>query len=508
MVLESVLLEKLSNMALTGIIAPIVTNALPFDEDKMNSNIRKSVINYTGNALEAMGGISAYISNITKESDLKKKKFGADIIGLCTEAATAATTRISNGILADNIKTMNEIVDPAAFTKAEVESLIKGAESISSSKISNLIKNKTVKVVEAEQEAYDREDKLNQELKNEVSKDSLISPIGEEGYKDIVLGKDGLRGHVSLFSRLQEESMKSLLFAPESDLEAINFDKLYFVTMEQTLDIFPEFELNPVKALENDLSACNCEPMTDERKAKIAEMSTIFAIVMYTFFETCNTMGICKPSMATVSKFVNPENEYAKRVGVANEISAEDKIKNSVGTYADYLQRTSNRGTPEGVQEALTQIASFRNKISETPLVGVAATECLTKLDDVSKSLEEQLKKFVKPATEATEDTYYDKLRKEEDVAAFSRVKTTLGNNPRIDTIRFTLASESDKSIRVQGVVSNTGHIVRENIIEFHYPKVGSVYDYVKECLEANNFAEVDKRKEFKYGDSGVKEYL
>ena len=495
-ILFSKLTDKFNRLALHGIVNECFINGLPIANENIDRDEKIALTKYSYKVLDKLGGFSVLESAIENNSlTLNQKLLLGDIYNICTEASKEAATRIVKETDCDAPDTkIDEVMDKAAFTKAEYNKFAKGANNVGIDEISKIIKNKTLAVIKDEQEQYEKEEILANELKDALAETKDFSDTTTESYMDIILNKSDARHHISLFSKLQESAMEMMNICKVGKSGEDVIPIVEKVTFESFLDSLRSDDKEYDTWMEsfNEVANEEISSVPDENKPK---MATLTSIIVYTVIETLKTLNLYNPNIGEVKKFVNSNISGEK---IANEdinklykkaeesvLSAKklDFSKMDSKTLAD--KSVEFKKISELVQESVTNGGSTEKSV---PLVS-ALEGYVESINDVLNARNVERK-----AMESTTDGYYDKINRSHDLSQFNKINNLFGKNPLVKEIRLQMNPDGVDSIIDVACANESGQIIKSSFINMQYACESSNYlDYIKDTFKQSNLAECDK---------------
>lgn len=476
--LQSKLYDKFSNLAFNAIITESFINALPFNEVEFDKTTVNGFQSYSKAVLESLGGF-----NMCK---IPKNNIARAIYDACNDIAIEASKRVCKeeitGANAD--KTLPEVVDGAAFTDAEYNKFAKNVDNMDLDKVSEIIKDKVVKVIRDEKDSYEKEENLHDELKDAINTGDTSEDEKKtvESYMDLVLSKADPRKHVTLFSKLMDVSYDAISHTTESYTE-IPFKTLTTVTIKNTLKGFkPSTNLN--SALESmELFGSNANT-----NAKISDTSLLCGITIFTALETLNSLGLYTPPVQDVREFVDHDHPYTNcRDASSLEsaiISEVEKINRACMNTAD------NKILTEGF-DTLTSFSTNLSGITNEEFASVRES-VMTAISPVLDNIKSKLDSAVnyKP----TAPNSFDMKHKDRTVAQFNKIQSLFGNNPSVSKICLQVNPAEESSVIQVLCRDASNEIVNESFIDVDYvPVFGKYMDFVKESFTDSKLKDSSK---------------
>ena len=463
---EERVVNKFQNQMFDAIVAESFISALPLNQDEISPEEKRSLYHYCSKVLDTVGGFSVLESAV----DPTKKHFSqnlylGDIYRVCTEAATEA----KNASMKKREKETDgaEIINKAALSDSDLRAFTKKADSLNLDSVSSLIKDKTIAVIKDEQEQYEKETELTQELKDVLmNSDNVGGDTNEEkegiveSYIDIFLGRTAPRNHISLFSRLQESAMEMM------NVMKVDHDQNIVPIVERvTLEaFFPDYKQE--SPLWTAMEAISNEEMTEIPQNGRVKYATLISIIVYTMMETLKTMNIFCPSPTSIRNFVDrPVNGHV----IANEDGklSYDKAERSVkeANLKDFSKMNTSELTSKLVE--MKQVSSAAENYLRSNPTSERAIRLLSNVTRLTQSMEsslakraEQLKK--KPATEG----YYASLERDNDIAQFDKIHRIFKAKPNVDEIRFLLDMDGMSSIIAVEAYNKAGQKTGQSFVK------------------------------------------
>lgn len=492
-ILMSRLTDKFNLLTLHSIVNECFVNGLPINQNEITSDDKKLLTNYSYNVLKSIGGFSALENAIDMDNkSFNQNLFLANIYNICTESAKEVAKRVCDETnCKDSTIKFNDVIDKASFTEAEYKKFVSKADGIKLDEISDIIKKKTLAVIKDEQDQYEKEIALDDELKDALSESNDFTNVSNESYMDIFLDKAAPRHHITVFSRLQEaalESMNIIGYKDESDLFKV-INKVTFESFIDDLKITDKSIDSAFESLANINNTTNCNV---ENKAKIA---TLVSIITYTVMETLKTMNIYCPSQTSIKNFVNApvvndkivnddvNSFYAKAEEMIRDCNNKDFSKMQSQELSNRL--ASLKKIEEYVQESLT-----RNSQTER---GVAILDNVDKQISGIKSILNIRHIELKDREKATE-SYYDKFNKQNDISQFNKISNMYEKNPMISEIRLKISPNEIASIIDVDCANESGQVIRNSFMDMQYACENTNYiNYLKDSFKNSKLANSNK---------------
>ena len=500
-ILSSALVDKFSLLALHSIVNECFINGLPMIQSEISNDEKIALTKYSYKVLNKVGGFKALENSLSSNVyNAKQKAFLTDIHKLCKESAMEACKRIvTETDCKDPANKFDEVVDQAAFTDAEYKKFTEKADKLDLDSISEIIKEKTLKVLKDEQEQYEKEEQLENELKDALAESKDFANTTTESYMDIVLTKSEPRHHVTLFSKLQEAAFEMTYITPVLDGTDV-MPIIDRVTFEAFLEPLRINDVNLDKCYEsyvenNDDKLAN---VSDEMKPQI---SSLVSIVVYTVMETLNTLNIYCPSQDVVKKFVcaTADGEKVKATKAYDVCTrSEEMLKEANCT--DYTKVDSSKLS--NVLVELRKISDILESFIANGADGIESAKVVTTLDGLHAQIErietvlnEKMLAEKAKAEESATSTYYGNLQKENDIAQFNKISNLFSRNPLVSEIRLKVNPNNMGSIIDVDAANEAGQVIKSSFMNMQVAVESSKYfEYLDGAFKQSKLADADKR--------------
>ncbi len=505
-ILENKLQEKFKNLTLHAIVNEAFLGGLLFGKDELSRKEIFDLSKYSYKVLESIGGFGALDTAIENESDLSKLILLSKIQDVCLEASSNMTkVYLASESYVDN-KNLQEIVDKATFTKEEYSKFIKNAKSIDVDYISQIIKDKVIKVINEEREEYEKNEQLEKEIIDTVKDESTDEDENVvENYLNIVLDKSFVREPVSLFSKLQDIAIENLMHSDISKLienkTEIPMDLINTVTFESSLPTLRNVTTDPMKTLESACASFNYEK-TDEQKSKISELSTISSIIIYTALETLNTFNLYTPSKDEVREVLECENSYDNNLSLNIEKLCSNIMDKLVQVRDMYLDK--NFVDKKAMAEINVELGTYLDALSkfkENDKFSNLIQPICDKIVNIIELISLKMKNMVEVKVEPTELTSYEKREKESFISELNKIARQLTAKPNIREVKINVNPEVEHPVflNIELKEPNGARVTQTNIPIKHRPAFGSVTEYIKESVNTSKLSSGDSLKVYIY---------
>lgn len=457
-ILQQQLLQKFQTLGLHCIVNECFIGALPLEKSAITDDDKKMLTKYSYTVLEQLGGFSVLEQAMLSENlNDHQRLYLADVYNICTEGASDTAKRICTETDCKNDKTqLSEIVDTAAMTDQEYKTFVSKANSLDLEEVSEVIKKKTLNVLKEEKEKMEKDNELDEELKNALAESKDISDdVTTESYLDMFLDKCAAKHPVSLFSKLNDVAMESMEITAVSDVENIG-PILYRTTFEGFLpELNRMIDIDHLIAQESnhgEISTEECCPVPNETRSKVG---LLVSTVVYTIMETLKTLNLYCPTKDTLTNFVNKEISHTQITEVNRDFVLEkaSKVQNFLNN-TDISKRSSKELS--AIAADIQNIVGDLQKLLENDLNDSMASQFLIQLDQRASDIYRIIDQRAITKTVATE-SYYDKRNKSEVIAGFNHVNSVMGQHPHVSEIILKVDPNIPSYIAVEGL--NAQHI-------------------------------------------------
>lgn len=494
--LVSALRDNLRKRTFHAIVTECFINGLPLHVEELTSEEKTALTKYSNKVMDQLDAWHSLESAIVSHKG-KQQAFLFGLYETCNEIATEAANRIANEVdCKDPDANLKDIVDKASFTEDEQNRFVAKANTMDLETVSKVIKEKTLSVIKDEQEQYERDEALNDELKDALSESKDFSETTTEAYMDLILEKGDPRHHVSLFSKLQDAAMEMMevtKVANGSDMipivERVTFEAFLPDLRKQNTDFNAWCEAYSKVANEE---VCTVE------KENRPKMATLVSMIVYTVIETLKTMNVYNPSQEDIKKFVSAPSSGRKVEEAALDSLIEKAMeKTMLYKTLDFSKKNSN--DLANILSELKQIVGLLNTQvingDDEATNGDGSTVDLitrieTQIDNIENVLAERSTQ--EPTSESV--SYFTTIAKEGDIAQFNKISSLFGKNPNVSEIHLRVDTDSIGSVVDVECANESGNIVKRSFMEIQAAVESSSYvEYLKSAYEKSKLHDTEK---------------
>jgi len=497
--LERELTNKFETLTLHTIVNEAFIGALPFDKNELDDKAVESLSEYSLGVLKKLGGFQLVKSAMESCDDVYRGFFLKDLYLICNTSAMEAMKRVRGDeeISKKDRSESANIIDEAAFTDSEYKSFVSSADTLNLDKVSEVIEQKTIKVLKQEKEEYIKEVETNQRLKdayidvkgeNATTEESFESFIGE------IIPRGKAKHYTSLFSKLQSSALNAVMVYESDTSSELPMKAIDHVTNHKFLNKLREPK-SKLSVLEDLVPAVAIESYFDsEDKTSHMNKATIAAITIYTMFETLKTMGLYSPDTKEAENYIlDKVDTLVGEDGVRSEI---EKIVKSITDEIKSIKNKDDLVTCRSEVEQVRDLVDANTIITDKDAVfeslNVILESINDKIDDYDDDDDED--------GDDDEDDLFEKKRKERDLSSVNRLNTTMGKDPFVKIIRFIFEKsgyDCPPDITVEGI-TESGVCKKNAVISMEsQSSTANPKDYIKGLIENSKLNSASKNIEF-----------
>lgn len=491
MTIRDKVFHELQYDALSAIVTEALVRAVPLNKAELaTSENMRNLKDYVGVSLRNMGAVQMIDQALENATDISKKAYLYTLKDAISEVPMEAAVRIANENV--NGASVQQTVTDRAFTKEELNKLQTKADSLTIPELSRVINKKVTGVLKDEKDAYEKEQILQHELSKVVRQhtedvqDTLAAldepeepeddeldntteqPVATESddeepdddddddldddmdedddeddesldsFMNVALTKSDVRHHVSIFSKLQDMAIESIMTSG------------YHIDSELPMGVLREITDNSVFTMPN-IAEESVDSQIDRLTAAMEEitptalnddtMKTALtcAIMVYTMLETLKTMNISTPALDNVKNFVTGAPRVTTPEQVSNAL--QEKLQQQVVSIRDKIP-TMNQGQ---VGIAFDSCTNLRTQINElTPKYPAIKEKVGPVLEGVIATLQAKMNGFNKsPAEEST----FTRRQRSSNAAEFSRLANLWGSRTDVREFKISVDPASEGTL-------------------------------------------------------------
>lgn len=431
------------------------------------------------------------------------------------QANNDAPTGADIGQKAENIaQTMNSLGNESYFTDVQNQSQKDPAKNITGMQIGMACpcpkhqqeesnKDPVKKAVDHKASAQVGQQGMHTEAVRGTS-DPKKAQEAFESYMKALAGERNHPKHSSVFSRLQELTYESMLGTTES-YDAIPFKTMTDVTKHDTFDVFKSHgtknfdsvvESIGLYAFESagvpdapDAPNATPAPAVPNQDAALGN-SLLVASIIYTFFETLNSMNLYCPKLKEIRDFVDETLPIKNRVSLDMGVF-KGMIQNMIDSAANQLRKADTAQDVDALQQNLDIV---REKMA-APGFEAARAEINKAIEAIQTMIDRRRDEDIakaQPAKIAVE-SYSDTLKRTRDLMKFDRSANLLGRKPNVVSLRCKVDPQgSSKYIAVEAFDARH-NVVGKSTIVLESALMGNLIDYAVTTLKSSKMMNLDK---------------
>lgn len=534
--------QKVRDAFINTCITRAFVSAAPIKASDRTKELDNALARYAMECLTDMGGGYVLLSKALESTSRQKDPMGYAYLTQMKSLAMEAATTVADRIVEDhkndpNLDEVAKATERIAFTPEETEKLNGGVAKIASDTLANTIQNKVLDTIREEKEAYRKDAELEAEIKDALkemdptqdtsgSDDTGVTPpettpdpnntaelaenVSQEAtesarydaYLRAVAGPNYVAQHQTIFSRLHEMAMECQLHTSEKTPWGIPFKTMSMVTRRNTFPIFQGFKRNSFLGAMESIVCLGNESMgtpdapggESNNEADMHQRTLLTASLIYTFFETLNTMHLYCPGLEEVKNFVERTIPVSNMVEKDRE-TFRTELNGVIQNAVNGLRKAKEvpevelvRSDLEAVREACTKSGAFE---SDLPMIQQKISAVLEQCDARARELTPKA-----PSAPAME-TEMETMLRTRDTLKFSRMCSSYGRKHNVRSIRCKVDPSGQKlspryvameCLDAGGNIVNTATIVLESALD---AKSGPAY--VESCIRGSKLMDLDK---------------
>lgn len=328
-------------------------------------------------------------------------------------------------------------------------------------------------------------------MESYVGVDKKVTEDAMDAFMRSVAGQNYRRKHSSIFSRLQELAYEGVLATTEQ-YDAIPFDTMAAITKENTFGRFNSHRTKDLKVTMESVSRYNFESVGTPDGPSKEQLSNglLVASIIYTFFETLNSMNLFCPKLAEIREFVDETLPIKDRVALDKKQFMEF-FKSVMANAQQQLRGMSTVPDVDVIQKDLDVV---REHVQTHGFDDVRdeVNEAIESLQNAIDTKRDAIIATSRPAPKV-EESAYESMMRTTDTLKFTRVANISGRKSNVASFRCKVDPTSKyvamEALNVSGIPVGRSTIVLESRI----PKDGLV-DFVTNAIRASKLPTLGKR--------------
>lgn len=325
------------------------------------------------------------------------------------------------------------------------------------------------------------------------TKDPKKAKAAFEAYMRALAG-DGYRAnHSSVFSKIQELAYEGICATTESFSE-IPFETMTAITKENTFSKFNSHSSKSIRQTIDSISRYAFEsaatPDAPDQKTQLSN-ALLTASIIYTFFETLNSMNLYCPKLAEIRRFVDETLPIEGKV-MQDKQAFEDLFKSLISKADANVQKAMTVPELDSVEKDLDIVRERATAPGFESMKG----DIIAKIDALKKKIETKRDHIVekqRPTAPAVESSFQT-MQRTRDTLKFSRVASTMGCKPNVAMVKCKVDPQKNpKYVAIEcytanNRLANTTSIVLESAL------TSDVVSYVTGAVNSSKLVDLDKR--------------
>lgn len=314
-------------------------------------------------------------------------------------------------------------------------------------------------------------------------------------YLRSIAGENYRKQHSSVFSRIQELAYEGILATTENFTD-IPFETMGAITRENTFERFQSHRTKDLTATMESVArydfnrAMESTATPDGPEKESLNQALLVASIIYTFFETLNSMNLYCPKLAEIRNFVD------------ETLPVKDKVMLDKQAFSTFIQKALNdakstvntaTSVPE-VDAVQKDLDIVREKIAAPGFEGIR--EDISKVVESLQILVDQKRDALVSAQRPsipTVESFSDTMVRTRDVLKFDRTASLMAKKPNVSYLRYKVDPQGhSKYVAVEAYTPNGSIANRSTIV---LESVGTdLVDYVTSSIKSSKLMDCGKK--------------
>lgn len=323
-------------------------------------------------------------------------------------------------------------------------------------------------------------------VQKKVSEDAM------DAFMKSVAGQNYRRKHSSIFSRLQELAYEGILATTES-YDSIPFGTMAAITKENTFSQFNSHRSKDLKATMESVSRYDFESIGTPDGPTKEQLSNglLVASIIYTFFETLNSMNLFCPKLNEIRAFVDETIPIKDRVAL-DQKQFMDFFRSVIANAKKQLQGVSTVPDVDVIQKDLDVVREH----TAAPGFDDDRHEINEAIESLQAAIDAKRDAIIKATTQSVpkvDESAYESMMRTTDTLKFTRVANIAGRKPNIASFRCKI-DPSSKYICMEALNASGVPVGRNSFaLESRIPRDGLV-DFVTTAVKSSRLMTCGKR--------------
>lgn len=326
------------------------------------------------------------------------------------------------------------------------------------------------------------------------SKKNVLGKESFESFMEGVAGKNYRAKHSTIFSRLQELAYESILGTTEKYTE-IPFETMSLITRQNTFGKFKSHWSKSVESMMDSIGryAFESEGVDVPPPVKEEQLNSalLTASIIYTFFETLNSMNLYCPKLAEIKQFVDETLPIESRVEL-DKTQFMDLFKGIMSKAQSAAQKAMTVPDVDAVQGDLEIVRErcaapgFENMRQEIDQRISQVQESINARRDFLVSKQQPKAPAVESATQL--------MRRERDTMKFSSLAGTTVAKPNISYTKIKIDPQGGSNYVAVECYTADNRIANKSTIVLESTNIPNLAQYVQAAVEGSRLPELHKR--------------
>lgn len=227
----------------------------------------------------------------------------------------------------------------------------------------------------------------------------------------------------------------------------------------------------------------------DGRKEQL-DTALMTASIIYTFFETLNTMNLYCPKLNEIKDFVDETIPVKSRVELDKKVFIE-MLNKAIDDAKKTIRTSSDMPVIDDIQKDMDIV---REKIAAPGFDSIRkdAMEAIDSLQQLIDQRRDYLVEKQRPSTPAVESSF-ETLARTRDVIKFDRTASLMLKKPNVASIRYKVDPQGNSRFVAAEAFNASGNVVNRSTIALE-SITGDLVDYVAGALKSSKVMEVGKK--------------
>ena len=231
-------------------------------------------------------------------------------------------------------------------------------------------------------------------------------------------------------------------------------------------------------------------PDDPEGRKEQLDTALMTASIIYTFFETLNTMNLYCPKLNEIKDFVDETIPVKSRVELDKKVFIE-MLNKAIDDAKKTIRTSSDMPIIDDIQKDMDIV---REKIAAPGFDSIRkdAMEAIDSLQQLIDQRRDYLVEKQRPSTPAVESSF-ETLARTRDIIKFDRTASLMLKKPNVASIRYKVDPQGNSRFVAAEAFNANGAVVNRSTIALE-SVTGDLVDYVTGALKSSKVMEVGKK--------------